>query len=132
MPENTKQTFRQYCESTLTKQEFNKLYDLVDKLPNIKKYNITRALNAPSRTPLDLLQHIAPIVNKSLYELVIDYDCSIDVITGRELLNLLNRGHSLKEVIRCIKSGRYSTAISEIRKDLDKGKEGLPVVNEAN
>jgi hypothetical protein len=87
MTQNTKQTFRQYCESTLTKQEFNNLYNLANELPNIKKYNITRALNVPSRTPFELLKSIAPIVHKSLFDLVIDYECSIDVMTAREFLS---------------------------------------------
>lgn len=75
-------------ESTLTNQEFNKLYDLAKELPNVNKYNITRALNAPSRISFELLMAIAPIVKKSVYELIIKYGCSIDVITAREFMNV--------------------------------------------
>ncbi|BDS13086.1 hypothetical protein [Aureispira anguillae] len=88
----SKQTFRQYCESTLTTQEFNNLYELANELPNVKKYNITRALNVPSRIPFELLRAIAPIVGKTLKELVLEYDCSIDVMSVRQFLKLRKEG----------------------------------------
>lgn len=90
MSNGNNQTFRQYCETTLTTQEFNSLYALAEELPNVKKYNITRALNVPSRIPLELLKAISKKVNYPVIKLILEYNCSLDVMTGRELIDLMD------------------------------------------
>lgn len=80
-----KQTFRQFCEKELSTKQFNSLYEL----QGWKKYSITFALNRPQIMSFQLLQDIAKSINESPLDLAFNYECSLDKMTAREYLSLL-------------------------------------------
>lgn len=85
MPDNTEQTFRQFCENSLSLQKFKKLYEL----PNTTKYSITNALKNPQRMSFNLLQNISEMIGIPALVLAKQYECSLDTMTAREYISLL-------------------------------------------
>jgi hypothetical protein len=85
-PNNTKQTFRQFCEKELSTEQFNTLY----QLPNRTKYSITIALKAPQKMSFELLLDMAKTLGMHPINLALDYECSFDKMTTRQYLSLLD------------------------------------------
>jgi hypothetical protein len=80
----TVQTFRQLCESVLSVSNFN---DLPQSL-GVKKYTITNSFKSPNKMTLDLLVRFAIILKISPFWLVLNYDCGLDKMTGRNFKDL--------------------------------------------
>ncbi|WP_052595720.1 hypothetical protein [Aureispira sp. CCB-QB1] len=87
MSDNTKQTFRQFCENQLSTRQFNTLYEL----PNTTRYSITNALKKPQKMSFQLLLDIADAINQSPLNLALYYECSLDTMTARQYLSLLEK-----------------------------------------
>lgn len=86
MSEDHKQTFRQFCESTLSIEQFNSLY----KLPKWTKNSITLAFKRPQIMSFELLLDIAKEIHSDPLDLAINYECSIDRMTARQYFSLLD------------------------------------------
>lgn len=85
-PNNTKQTFRQFCEKELSTEQFNTLY----QLPNRTKYSITIALKVPQKMSFELLLDMAKTIDIHPINLALDYECSFDKMTARQYISLLD------------------------------------------
>ena len=51
--------FHDYCLQNLNADEFNSLYEDVNKTKTVIKYHITRAFNSPRQMQLDTIQYFS-------------------------------------------------------------------------
>lgn len=82
----TEQTFRQFCKKAFSFDQFNNLHNLI----GCTKYSITWAFNHPQKMSFQMLLALANQLNYDPLMLISTYECSLDKMTAREYLSLLD------------------------------------------